>query len=556
MRESLQEQLERLAKSGQLPTNTTKPLQQSAPDRPRAIARDAGPYGNLIRELEELRASKEKLTNEMSDMTTRHEDKLSALRIERDAAIERQKSTKESNDVLTQENLSLNNKLAAMPDEETVGHWRAKSIEAAAQQRQNDQWAAKLHSDSLQLASDREVFEKDLVRLESLDAAAAELASDQKIFAKSNEEFQKRLADLERAEKKVSAERSRLEKLSNQLAELQARVGHLKGIERTLKALEADHEKLLRSHEASKTRIRNLKAKKENAEREKAAADASAKQLGRELKTALDKLAKAPKGEITIQSWNTVQWMVDQFHDPLERLVPKKILLIGDGPWQMDAFTGLLQGLGFEVWQDGSSADIEVVVVGRENWSEAVIDAQIEARDGDLLRIYPQELFVLLLAMQADPLELADSEALLKFADGHSVFEYLLNQEFPWPDSNFDEGPPTTIGLGFDGEDASSPLYKMGYTVAQQIDLRPTQRRDVLAKAYDAVSLPWCISEEYMADWGEESSRRRLRRIAWHLHLMSKRFRRHAEAVARWEADLDWLKRAYYKPIQRFRWPT
>jgi len=162
----------------------------------------------------------------------------------------------------------------------------------------------------------------------------------------------------------------------------------------------------------------------------------------------------------------------------------------------------------------------------------------------------------MLLAMQADPLELAAPEALLKFVEGHPVFDYLFNQEFPWPETAFEDAPPATIGEGFDGEAASSPLYKMGYSVAQQVALSPSQRRDLLDDTYAEGSLPWCISDDYMGDWGEANSRRRLRRIAWHLHLMTKRFKRHEEAVARWESDLDWLKRTYYKPIHRFRWPT
>ncbi len=53
------------------------------------------------------------------------------------------------------------------------------------------------------------------------------------------------------------------------------------------------------------------------------------------------------------------------------------------------------------------------VIVGRDNWSETVIDGQIEDRDGESLRVFSQELFVLLLAMQADPLEVADPDVLL-----------------------------------------------------------------------------------------------------------------------------------------------
>jgi hypothetical protein len=113
-----------------------------------------------------------------------------------------------------------------------------------------------------------------------------------------------------------------------------------------------------------------------------------------------------------------------------------------------------------------------------------------------------------------------------------------------------------TVGEVFDSDEASSPLYRMGYSVAQQLGLTPSARHDVLVETYQEETLPWCISDDYMEDWGPSSSRKRLRRIAWHLHLMTKRFRRHSEAVARWESDLQWLKKRFYKPIHRFSWPT
>jgi hypothetical protein len=198
-----------------------------------------------------------------------------------------------------------------------------------------------------------------------------------------------------------------------------------------------------------------------------------------------------------------------------------------------------------------------VVIVGRDNWSETVIDGQIEDRDGESLRVYSQELFVLLLAMQADPLEVAAPDALLRFVDGHPVFNYLFNQEFPWPETEFEDGAPAAISEGFDGEDASSPLYKMGYSVAQQVALSMLRRHEILAETYAEENLPWCISDEYMSDWGEANSRKRLRRLAWHIFtLMRGRFKRHEAAVGKWESDLAWLKRTYYKPVHRFSWPS
>lgn len=561
MKESLQEQLARLARSGGLQTNSPGQAthQQTLPavsSKTHSSQSSTNSYEALILEIEGLRTANTQLVAELNSVKANPNALLSQLQEQHRDVLARLQAAENSNGLLAEDNLRLKRELAELPDKDLILRWREKAIQADAIVREADESMALLQKARLQLEEDRAAFEADLVRLEELDEATEKLSAAQRELAESEAEIRLRIIDSERSEKKLSVERARLEKLSNELSDLQARVGHFRGIEKALRSLEEEHTKVTRLYEAGKTRIRNLTAEKDQALQSQSSAEANAKKISRDLKDALNKLASTPDGEVIIRSFETVQWLVSQFEDPYERVVPKQVLLVGDGPWPIDNFTELLQEIGFEVWQNGCDADIEVVIVGRENWSESVIDAQIEERDGESLRVYPQELFVILLAMQADPLEIADPESLLKFVDGHPVFEYLFNQEFPWPETAFEDGPPATVGEGFDGEDASSPLYKMGYSVAQQVALTPSRRHDLLEETYAEESLPWCISDEYMEDWGEANSRKRLRRIAWHLHLMTKRFKRHMEAVARWESDLDWLKRTYYKPIHRFRWPT
>lgn len=561
MKESLQEQLARLARSGGLQTNSpvqathqqTLPAVSSKTHSPQSSTNS---YEALILEIEGLRTANTQLVAELNSVKADPNVVLSQLQEQHRHVLARLQAAENSNGLLAEDNLRLKRELAELPDKDLILRWREKAIQADAIIREADESMALLQKTRLQLEEDRAAFEADLVRLEELDEATEKLSAAQRELAESEMEIRLRIINSERSEKKLAVERARLEKLSNELSDLQARVGHFRGVEKALRSLEEEHLKVTRLYEAGKTRIRNLTAEKDQALQSQSSAEANAKKISRDLKDALNKLALTPDGEVIIRSFETVQWLVSQFEDPYERVVPKQVLLVGDGPWPIDNFTELLQEIGFEVWQNGCDADIEVVIVGRENWSESVIDAQIEERDGESLRVYPQELFVMLLAMQADPLEIADPESLLKFVDGHPVFEYLFNQEFPWPETAFEDGPPATIGEGFDGEDASSPLYKMGYSVAQQVALTPSRRHDLLEETYAEESLPWCISDEYMEDWGEANSRKRLRRIAWHLHLMTKRFKRHMEAVARWESDLDWLKRTYYKPIHRFRWPS
>ena len=563
MKESLREQLARLAESGELDptsakTSVAEATKSSSPNRETAPTpqRTSPSYESMIVELDDLRAARSNFTQEINSLKAESNTETAALHAQLDDLDSQLQKTIESNKELAEENLHLKRKLENMPTAETIQGWQERAKQAEVLIRETNESVKALQTGQRQLAADRSAFEDQLARLDQLDTLAKELAAERQRLADSEIDAQKRFAELERTEKKLSLERSRLEKLSAELHELQSNVGRLKGIERTLKVLEADHIKVSKLYETSKTRIRNLTTERDSAQEACSIAESNTRKISRELKDVLNKLKELPDGEVVIRSFETVQWLTSQFVDSYEEVVPKKVLLIGDGPWPVDNFTELLNDLGFEVWQDGCNARIGVVIVGRENWSAAVIDGQIEGRDGDSLRIYPQELFILLLAMQADPLVFADRDALLKFVEGHPVFEYLFNQEFPWPETTFENGPPATIGEGFDGEDASSPLYKMGYSVAQQLALSALKRREILKKTYAEENLPWCVSDEYMKDWGQPSSRTRLRRIAWHLHLMTKRFRRHAEAVSRWKSDLDWLKAAYYKPIHRFRWPS
>ena len=415
MKESLQEQLARLARSGGLQTNSpgqathqqTLPAVSSKTHSPQSSTNS---YEALILEIEGLRTANTQLVAELNSVKANPNAVLSQLQEQHRDVLARLQAAENSNGLLAEDNLRLKHELAELPDKDLILRWREKAIQADAIIREADESMALLQKARLQLEEDRAAFEADLVRLEELDEATEKLSAAQRELAESEVEIRLRIIDSERSEKKLSVERARLEKLSNELSDLQARVGHFRGIEKALRSLEEEHTKVTRLYEAGKTRIRNLTAEKDQALQSQSSAEANAKKISRDLKDALNKLASTPDGEVIIRSFETVQWLVSQFEDPYERVVPKQVLLVGDGPWPIDNFTELLQEIGFEVWQNGCDADIEVVIVGRENWSESVIDAQIEERDGESLRVYPQELFVMLLAMQADPLEIADPD--------------------------------------------------------------------------------------------------------------------------------------------------
>jgi hypothetical protein len=569
MKESLQEQLSRLKKSVGLKTsvpNVIKPQDKLYLSIPKETtqASNTNSYESFILEIEKLKVENQLLSNELIALKANPDIQLNILNSQLNETIQLLQVFENSNKTLTEDNSRLIQKLSEFPAKEDIENWKKKASDTDTNFLKIIESEKKLADEKEKLKNDKSAFEFDLVRLEELDNMLSKLADEQKLLSDSQEELETKIINLKNIDNELSSKKASLIKLNLELNNLKKQIGDIKSFNKNYKKLLVDYANLSKIYKGANTRIRNLTASRdialqaeEDARKSQKIAELNSKKINLDLAAALSKLAALPDAEVVVRSFDTVQWIVSQFEDPYERVVPKQVLLIGDGPWPMDDFTAMLQNLGFEIWQNGCDADIEVVIVGRDNWSEMAIDSQIEERDGESLRVYPQELFVLLLAINADPLQIAESEVLMKFVEGHPIFDYLFNQEFPWPDTTYEDGPPLTIAQGgFEDDEVSSPLYKLGYSVAQQVGLNPQQRHTFLEETYTEENLPWCISDEYMEDWGIASSRKRLRRIAWHLYLMTKRFRRHDLAVAKWESDLDWLKRNYYKPIYRFRWPA
>jgi hypothetical protein len=544
MNESLKEQLAKLAQSDGLKTNSPQSKINSQPQKIDSINKT---QSSILEENEKLKIENLKLKQQLIEIN-------SNLAAENDGI----KNGEQKESILRAEILRLQQEISERPDKNTLERWRDDVLNVKKTEKNNFEEKQRLELCFKQLEVDRNAFNSELIRLEQLDTEKAQLELDQKNFIGAQAILQSRELKIVQTEERQAEESEKLLKKATLLKAQLEKIKDYKRIENEFQTLQESHTKITRSYESSKTRIRNLTAERDQAKSGHAEAEWQASSLTRKLKDAEKALALVPEGEIIIRSFETVKWLTSQFNDPDEIIIPKQILLIGDGPWPLDNFTELLQGLGFEIWHNGCDANIEIVVVGRENWSEVDIDNQITTRDEKDLRIYPQELFIALLAMQADPFEIAPKESLLEFVRDHPLFNYLFVQEFPWPDSTYDDAPPATISDGFDREDTSSPLYILGYSVAQQKGLMPSARRNLLSHALSTDALPWCVSDEYMDDWGPAGTRRRLRRIAWHLNMLARRSKKitsHKEAVAKWGSDLAWLKK-FYKPLYRFRWPS
>lgn len=244
-------------------------------------------------------------------------------------------------------------------------------------------------------------------------------------------------------------------------------------------------------------------------------------------------------------------WLLAKFEAPAEW--PTEMVTVGSGPFEEGEFDECLRALDCALCPVGE--DVGVLVVGRSDWEEADINAAIDARRGQKLRVYSQEMIVAYFSGGVDPYD--DEKALERFAEDHPVFDYLRNCWVEWPKTSV-----PVEGLGGHAADPEwipmGPLKLLGYAVGR--NGKPTSvRRRILEEAFTTASLPRAGDAQYMASWGTASSSARLQKMADSIATFArnakKRRKPPEEAIAQWEEDLQWLKARFYKGRFRFTWP-
>ena len=235
--------------------------------------------------------------------------------------------------------------------------------------------------------------------------------------------------------------------------------------------------------------------------------------------------------------------------------------LMGDGPWDNDTFGRLMEGQNFSLWQL-PDADIAHLVVGRNNWNEDDLIAQIAARQGQTLRIYSQEMWFAAMATGRDPFDADDPNLLQAFANGHKALEFLIGQEMPWPNV-LDQplGDVTDPDVGELGV-VESPMHLMNYRVGKTSPHSEDERHVILDEIFLSRKLPFGddCSPTYRANWGTPKSAQRLYRMARHIKFIvdGPNGSDYRKPVARedWINDLAWLKKTYFrKTVHAFKWP-
>ncbi len=273
---------------------------------------------------------------------------------------------------------------------------------------------------------------------------------------------------------------------------------------------------------------------------------------------------KTPISKLNLSTFDNeevLEWVFSETTPDVLNVVEGNLHLMGDGPWDKEVFGRVMQEQGFQLWQLPDH-EIAHIVVGRDHWNKAALLTHIEARTGQELRIYSQEMWFAAMATGRDPFD-ADNPGLLKaFADGHNALQFLIGQEMPWPNvSDQSGGEVTPIGNSELGV-LESPMHLMDYRVGKTSPHSDSERRQILDAIFCSKKLPFGsdCSADYRSNWGTPKSAQRLYRMANHIKYIVEgpNGSDYRKLVARqdWLKDLAWLKKTYFrKTVHAFKWP-
>jgi hypothetical protein len=260
------------------------------------------------------------------------------------------------------------------------------------------------------------------------------------------------------------------------------------------------------------------------------------------------------------RSFTNCPWLRDRFFEAIAvRPFPLVIRIIGHGPFAHSDFKKFLLTHEIELCDNNDRA--HAVVLGRDGWQHAEVDALIEDYRGHVLQVYSQEMLVSVLAGQPDPFSIWPYTDRLRdlyaFRAHHPGLEYVSSGWAGWVTGFGGAAAPTSsVDNSLRGQLECSPLAILGYRVGAS-GVSAMSRRNMLQQAFSE-PLPNVGGPDYMEQWGRPRSGQRLRRIAEQLlnNVMTHRNRpSHVDAVEDWQEDLRWLKETFYKGVYAFHWP-
>ena len=226
---------------------------------------------------------------------------------------------------------------------------------------------------------------------------------------------------------------------------------------------------------------------------------------------------------------------------------------IGDGPWELEEVDNLLLGMRFDV-SEIPQDDIQILVIGRNNYSKEIIEEHIKSYATSQLIILSQELLLLGILTNKNPLSFFDNESLSEYSLNHPGIQYALSVGFEWPRTS------VSIGEIYEWEsDAEfsekSPLREMGYS-AKMGGPSESERREILEDFLFITKPPLVDTPEEIKRWGRAGTNQRLYSMAKFIGWLIRFKGASSElAAVKWQSDLDWLKSNFYKSTMKFGWP-
>jgi hypothetical protein len=256
-----------------------------------------------------------------------------------------------------------------------------------------------------------------------------------------------------------------------------------------------------------------------------------------------------------------LSWLLESGNPDAAKIANGWLGSTGTGPWNSQTLEPVLEEIGYQFYSIPDS-DLENLVVGRKGWSKTSLLAQIEAREGEPLRIYSQEMLFAKLVTGKDPFDANDDELLDAFASDHPALQFLLSLPEPWPTVSGDRPEAITEVNSEDLGVSESPLHILGYRVGATSDLSIARRREILMECFASRNLVFSEDSDdaYIAKWGRGGGPQRLYRMAAHIKSLAdgrvgKDYRK-PQARLDWVSDLKWLKEKYFSNYKtKFSWP-
>ena len=438
----------------------------------------------------------------------------------------------------------FNLSLAALHDELLEKEKRLELQQTAVEQRstQLEDWARdlfvlqgrvnNLDEDTQKFAQRvKEQDEKERERLSEHSQRQAELRDQKSFLKRQASELDARSMDFDARERQVNRVEDQQEKLKAKLLDTK----------RALNALTSENAVLETEKNEALTALRKVDAKYKAL-------------LSIQVSTSGDPV------ESSLSHPKVLEWLLERA-DPESAGVKQGWLgMTGHGPWGSGEFEAAFDDLGYRRYLL-PDADIEHLVVGRNDWSKTDLLNQIDARNGSRLRVYSQEMFFAKLVTGQDPFDAGDPHLLAAFAEEHPALQFLMSLPLPWPEVSEERGPVVKVSP-HDFGIAESPLHIFQYKVGSSSDLTAAKRRKLLSSFFEADDLEFSDDSDdgYRAKWGRPGSAQRLYRMASHIkHLVDgpggKDYRK-PQARADWIEDMKWLKDQYFERFKRkFSWP-